>query len=105
MTVEVTDISCNENALITEKKKGYRVGSMDKNLNNEILNCFKGVRIEKNGNLVNQYLSCSFDPSTNICITCSTEHSVMGGGMDPLVLFSLIKTLWQHCQVRLEKVV
>jgi len=105
MTVEVTDISCNENALITEKKKGYRVGSMDKNLNNEILNCFKGVRIEKNGNLVNQYLSCSFDPSTNICITCSAEHCVMGGGMDPLVLFSLIKTLWQHCQVRLEKVV
>ncbi len=105
MTVEVTDISCNENALITEKKKGYRVGSMDKNLNNEIMNCFKGVRIEKNGNLVNQYLSCSFDPSTNICITCSTEHSVMGGGMDPRVLFSLIKTLWQLCQVRLEKVV
>jgi hypothetical protein len=105
MTVEVTDISCNENALITEKKKGYRVGSMDKNLNNEILNCFKGVRIEKNGNLVNQYLSCSFDPSTNICITCSAEHCVMGGGMDPLVLFSLIKTLWQLCQVRLEKVV
>jgi ATP-dependent 26S proteasome regulatory subunit len=80
MTVEVTDISCNENALVTEKKKGYRVGSMDKNLNNEILNCFKGVRIEKNGNLVNQYLSSSFDPSTNICITCSTEHSVVGGG-------------------------
>jgi hypothetical protein len=80
MTVEVTDISCNENALITERKKGYRVGSMDKNLNNEILNCFKGVRIEKNGNLVNQYLSCSFDPSTNICITCSTEHNVWGGG-------------------------
>jgi len=105
MTVEVTDISCNENALVTEKKKGYRVGSMDKNLNNEILNCFKGVRIEKNGNLVNQYLSSSFDPSTNICITCSTEHSVVGGGMDPRVLFFLIKTLWQLCQERLEKVV
>jgi hypothetical protein len=89
MTVEVTDISCNENALITEKKKGYRVGSMDKNLNNEILNCFKGVRIEKNGNLVNQYLSCSFDPSTNICITCSTEHSVMGGGGWILLFCSL----------------
>jgi hypothetical protein len=78
---------------------------MDRNLNNEILNCFKGVRIEKNGNLVNQYLSSSFDPSTNICITCSTEHSVVGGGMDPRVLFFLIKTLWQLCQERLEKVV
>jgi hypothetical protein len=54
MTVEITDISCNENALVTEKKRGYRVGTMDKNINNEINNCFKGVRIEKNGNLVNQ---------------------------------------------------
>jgi hypothetical protein len=75
--------------LVTEKKKGYRVGSMDKNLNNEILNCFKGVRIEKNGNLVNQYLSSSFDPSTNICITCSTEHRVVGGGGDGSACFVL----------------
>ena len=32
MAAEVTDISCNSNALSTEKKKGFRVGSMDKNL-------------------------------------------------------------------------
>ena len=88
MTVEITDISCNENALVTEKKRGFRVGTMDKNINNEINNCFKGVRIEKNGNLVNQYLSCSFDPSTNICITCSSEHSIWGGG-DSSVCFVL----------------
>jgi hypothetical protein len=74
--------------LVTEKKRGFRVGTMDKNINNEINNCFKGVRIEKNGNLVNQYLSCSFDPSTNICITCSSEHSIWGGG-DSSVCFVL----------------
>jgi hypothetical protein len=96
MTVEVTDISCNENALVTEKKRGYRVGTMDKNINNEIDKCFKGVRIEKNGNLVNQYLSCSFDPATNICITCSGEHSIWGGGTAQCALFSLTKTLLQH---------
>jgi hypothetical protein len=80
MTVEVTDITCNENALTTERKKGYRVGTMDKNLNHDVANSFKGARIEKNGNLVNQFLSCSFDPSTHICITCSSEHSIWGGG-------------------------
>jgi hypothetical protein len=80
MAVEVTDISCNSNALSSEKKKGYRVGSMDKNLGTDISDCFKGVRIEQNGNLVNQYLSSSFDPSTLTCITCPSEHSVLGGG-------------------------
>ncbi len=43
MAVEVTDISCNSNALSTEKKKGFRVGSMDKNLGNDVMDCFKGV--------------------------------------------------------------
>jgi hypothetical protein len=103
MTVEVTKISCNENTLVTERKKGYRVGSMNKNINNEILNCFKGVRIEKNGNLVNQYLSCSFDPSTNICITCSSEHSVRGGGIAPRASSSRTKTLWPLCRILWEK--
>jgi hypothetical protein len=62
MAADVTDISCNSNALSTVKKKGFRVGAMDKNLGNEVLDCFKGARIEQNGNLVNQFLSSSFDP-------------------------------------------
>jgi hypothetical protein len=80
MAADVTDISCNSNALSTEKKKGFRVGAMDKNLGNEVMDCFKGARIEQNGNLVNQFLSSSFDPSTLTCITCSSEHSIWGGG-------------------------
>ncbi len=80
MAADVTDISCNSNALSTEKKKGFRVGSMDKNLGNEVLDCFKGARIEQNGNLVNQFLSSSFDPSTLTCITCHSEHNIWGGG-------------------------
>ncbi len=48
MAADVTDISCNSNALSTEKKKGFRVGAMDKNLGNEVMDCFKGARIEQN---------------------------------------------------------
>ena len=75
-----TNISCNENAMQTEQKTGDKVGSMDIALDRDIEGCFKGSRIEKNGILVNQFLSCSFDPSTHICITCSNEHSILGGG-------------------------
>ncbi len=75
-----TNISCNENAMQIEQKTGDKVGSMDIALDRDIEGCFKGSRIEKNGILVNQFLSCSFDPSTHICITCSNEHSILGGG-------------------------
>jgi hypothetical protein len=49
----------------------------------EIKNCFKGVRIEKNGVTVNQFRSCSFDPSTLLCITCGREHKVLEGEGGP----------------------
>ncbi len=80
MAREIVDISCNENALSSEKKKGNRVGTMDRCLDPDVKNCFKGARIEKNGNIVNQYLSSSFDPSTLICITCTKEHDITDGG-------------------------
>jgi hypothetical protein len=82
-----TNISCNENAMQIEQKTGDKVGSMDSALDRDIEDCFKGSRIEKNGILVNQFLSCSFDPSTHICITCSNEHSILGGGGGRTVLF------------------
>jgi hypothetical protein len=76
----VTDISCNENATKSEQKTGDKIGSMDIAIDRDIEGCFKGSRIEKNGVLVNQFLSSSFDPSTHICITCNNEHSILGGG-------------------------
>jgi hypothetical protein len=76
----VVDISCNENAMVSSTLGGDRVGSMDKGVDKSIENCFKGARIEKNGVLVNQYLSCSFDPATLVCITCESEHKLLEGG-------------------------
>ncbi len=76
----VVDISCNENSLVSSSVGGDKVGSMDRGVNNSIENCFKGARIEKNGVLVNQYLSCSFDPATMVCISCETEHKFQEGG-------------------------
>jgi hypothetical protein len=79
----VVDISCNENMLSTETKKWDRIGTLDKQLDDEIKDCFKGARIEKNGVTVNQFLSCSFDPATLLCITCGREHKVLEGEGGP----------------------
>ena len=78
-----TNISCNEKAMQIEQKTGDKVGSMDIALDRDIEGCFKGSRIEKNGILVNQFLSSSFNPATHICITCSNVHSILGGGGGP----------------------
>ena len=79
----VIDISCNENMLVTETKKWDRIGTLDKQLDDEIKDCFKGARIEKNGVTVNQFLSCSFDPATLLCITCGREHKILEGEGGP----------------------
>jgi hypothetical protein len=85
----VVDISCNENVMSAEEKKADRIGTLENSLDPDIKNCFKGARIEKNGNVVNQFMSCSFDPSTLLCITCNREHKVLEGegGPDCFVLY------------------
>ncbi len=56
---------------------------MENSGDGSVEDCFKGARIEKNGVLVNQYVSCSFDPATLVCITCSKEHGILEGGEGP----------------------
>jgi hypothetical protein len=67
----------------TETKRWDRIGTLDKQLDPEIKDCFKGARIEKNGVTVNQFLSCSFYPATLLCITCGREHKVLEGEGGP----------------------
>jgi hypothetical protein len=52
-----------------------------------ITRTFHGSRIMKGNVSVNESISCSFDPATLTCLSCSTEHSIVS--KDPiLVLFS-----------------
>ncbi len=45
---------------------------------------FNGSRILKGNTPVNQSMSCSFDPSKLVCISCSTEHVITCNG--PMVV-------------------
>ncbi len=101
----VVDISCNENAMVSSTIGGDRVGSMDKGIDKSIENCFKGARIEKNGVLVNQYLSCSFDPATLVCITCESEHKFLEGGRELSVTAGPTRTSSQPYQGLKTKIV
>jgi hypothetical protein len=45
---------------------------------------FHGSRIKKGSETVNQSISTSFDPNTLVCISCTTEHKIMGNTRSPL---------------------
>jgi len=60
---------------IDVKKK--RVGNMDLFGDEELLKTFRGTRISAYGEVVNQSISCSFDPGTMVCMVCDKEHDIM----------------------------
>jgi hypothetical protein len=53
---------------------------------------FHGSRVMKGNSTVNKSISSSFDPSKLVCVSCNSEHPVIGN--KPSVFCSLIKTLF-----------
>jgi hypothetical protein len=62
-----------------------QIGSLEDHCN--IRETFHGSRVMRGNAVVNESLSCSFNPAKLVCISCACEHSVVG--KDPVVvLFS-----------------
>jgi hypothetical protein len=60
----------------TVTSASHQVGHLTDHAN---LHCtFHGSRIKKGSETVNQSISISFDPNTLVCISCTTEHKIMG---------------------------
>jgi hypothetical protein len=38
---------------------------------------FHGSRVLKGGSVVNQSISCSFDPSNLVCVSCGNDHKII----------------------------
>jgi hypothetical protein len=61
------------------------IGSFEDHCN--IRGTFHGSRVLRGNVVVNESLSCSFDPAKMTCISCAREHGIIG--KDPVVvLFS-----------------
>jgi hypothetical protein len=52
------------------------IGSFEDHDNLE--NTFRGSRIMRGNDTVNESISASFDPAKLVCISCSTEHEIVG---------------------------
>jgi hypothetical protein len=60
----------------TVTSTSHHVGHLTDHAN---LHCtFHGSRIKKGTETVNQSISISFDPNTLVCISCATEHKILG---------------------------
>jgi len=65
-----------------------KIGSMNPPGDSEVLRTFRGVRMQRAGDMVNQYVTMSIDPSNLQCISCREEHPVLQGHKPVTVLLS-----------------
>jgi hypothetical protein len=65
-----------------------RVGAMFREGENELSNTFHGARIMRGGKTVNEVISCSFDPASMTCISCSNPHSILVKGLPVAICFA-----------------
>jgi hypothetical protein len=62
---------------------------------------FHGSRVMKGSTMVNESLSCSFDPSTLTCLSCKKEHKILGN--QPVVLVLSDQNFVSHLECDNEK--
>ena len=44
----------------------------------DVGDCFMGARVQRGGRLANQNLCASFDPANLRCVSCKSEHDIIG---------------------------
>ena len=72
------DITWNNSIGNQEKYYSGNLGSFDNQGDRLVMQCFNGSRDKQRGTSnTNQNISCSFDPSSMLCITCTSEHDVI----------------------------
>jgi hypothetical protein len=54
-----------------------RVGALD-GTDGSVLRTYHGARAIRDGGTINQSISLSFDPSNLMCLSCETEHPIIG---------------------------
>jgi hypothetical protein len=77
---------CQKDTLVSvtvDESFGKRVIVQSPNIgsfedHDEMGNTFHGSRIMKGNDVVNESISASFDPAKLVCISCNTEHTVIG---------------------------
>jgi hypothetical protein len=89
-SVTVHDCSATEDGPVfsTGNATLPRIGSMFPADTDDYKKTFHGARITKNGTVVNEVISCSFDPKTLNCLACQTPQRIINANVPVTICFA-----------------
>jgi hypothetical protein len=86
-----TNVELGKETGTTKTVNFSSIGSLNCIGDSEVLNTFRGSRLNSNNTDVNQNISLSFDPATLTCVSCSSPHPILqtgAGGSPPIIVLS-----------------
>ena len=86
--VDATSLVTDGTFFQTVRAEAERVGSMNPPGDTDVLRTFRGVRQQRAGENVNQYVTMSLDPTNLQCLSCSEEHPVLQGHKPVVIIVS-----------------
>jgi len=86
--IEATSIVTDNTFFSTVTVDPVKVGSMNPPGDSDVLHTFRGARMQRAGETVNQYITMSLDPSNMFCISCQEEHPIVRGNKPVTVILS-----------------
>jgi len=86
--VNATSLTADNTFFNTISVEPNKTGSMNPEGDQEVLKTFRGVRLHRGGDMINQYVTMSIDPSNMQCLSCADEHPVPQGNKPVLVVLS-----------------
>jgi len=86
--ITATSLTADNTFFNTITVEPDKTGSMNPEGDQDVLRTFRGVRLHRGGEMINQYVTMSIDPSNMQCLSCAEEHPVPQGNKPVLVVLS-----------------
>jgi hypothetical protein len=84
--IEATSIAADATFGKTIKLEAEQIGALNPPGEKEVDRTFRGARVKRGGDTVNQSVTMSIDPSNMQCISCAIEHPVIQNQNKPVVI-------------------
>jgi hypothetical protein len=84
--IEATSIAADATFGKTIKLDAEQIGSLNPKGEKEVDKTFRGARVKRGGDTVNQSATMTIDPSNMYCIGCDIEHPVVQNQGKPVVM-------------------
>ena len=75
--IELTSLATNESFGTSVLAENATVGILNTRGDESLPKTFHGARAKRGNDFINQSITCSFDPSSLLCLACKTEHQVV----------------------------